>query len=66
MRYPKKTWRNLAVLIFVLPVRVAVLLPLLALAAIGEFAASAAEVCCDWIPGLDAEPAAQQATKEQA
>lgn len=60
----KKTWRNLAILLLVLPLRVPCILVLNLLTMIGN----AADATCDWLrqvlPGLEADWKAEQDAKE--
>lgn len=63
MRYVKKSWRNLAITIFVLPVRLPVLFALYLLHLLGEAADEAFGWVLDNTPGLEEDKEREMAQR---
>lgn len=59
----KKTWKNLAVLVFILPVRIPVVLIIWTIMKAGALAEAFGNWASDRLPGLDVDWAAEHAAR---
>ena len=63
--YIAKTWKNAIKAVTLVPLRVLILLPLICLAKLGEWAESVGNFVCLWIPGFDFDHEREQLERKR-